>query len=418
LKLKLLFLFCTLIMASLPIQCTIPETEDVLPPIVTLIFPVTGDVVSGNIVVTVQASDDREIAGIWYTLDGEVLDRSSAARADFQLDLVPYTDGKNHVFQAGAVDNSGNNSVSGQVIVIISTSGDVVPPTVVIKNPITGQEIVDSTTVIANAEDDEYISEVAFYVNGDSVARDLSYPYEYIWSVSEFPIFTTQTIYARAFDGARNRSNSDNVTVTVVPSFDQVPPTANLLFPLTGQTLFGIVLVQVDASDDRGLDVVEFYIDGILRSSVDASTGNSPYSFSWDTRSLVPGSQHSLYFKAIDMAGNESVNAAVLFTIAGSFDSVPPAIVLLYPQEDDTLSGTVFVSVDVTDNVGIDRVEYYVDGGEIGTGQPTSVATTPPWNFEWDTRSWADGFEHTLYIKAIDTSENQSLLGPFSFTIL
>ena len=310
--LLLIFIFT---IALLPINCTVPESEDVLPPIVTLIFPVTGSVISGNIVVTVQASDDREITQIWYTLDGEIISRSSAARADFQLDLAPYADEQNHVFQAGAVDNSGNNSVSEQVIVLISETGDVVSPTVRLTNPLTGQEVVDTVVVIAEAEDDNYISEVAFYINGDSVARDLSYPYEYVWAVNEYPFNTSQTVFARAFDGARNRATSENVTITVAPSIDQVAPTARLLFPLADQILSGVVLVQVDANDDRQLDVVEFYIDGILRSRVDASAGNSPYSYSWDTTSLVSGSQHSLYFKAIDKAGNESVNEAVLFTI-------------------------------------------------------------------------------------------------------
>ena len=410
-----LLLFCVFIMALLPIHCTIPETDDILPPIVNLIFPVTGSVVSGYIVVTVQASDDREVSQIWYTLDGEILDRSSSSRADFQLDLTPYADEQDHVFQAGAVDNSGNNSVSDQAIVTISKTGDVVPPTVVITNPLTGQEIVDTTIVIADAQDDNYISEVAFFVNGDSVSRDLSYPYEYVWSVTDYPDFTEQTVYARAFDGARNRTNSDNVTITVFPSLDQVPPTARLIYPLAGQILYDVVLVQVDASDDRELDQVDFYIDGILESSVDASSGDSPYSYAWDTRLLAENSEHSLYFKAIDAAGNESDNDAILFTIGRSLDTEPPTLVLLYPQEGDTLTGTVTVSVDVTDNVAVDRIEYYVDGGVVGS--PNFVAWAHPWNFNWDTSDWADTFEHTLYIRAVDTSENESTLGPLTFTI-
>jgi hypothetical protein len=409
--------FLIIIVAILFSHCTIPEAEDITPPIANLIFPVTGAVLSENIVVTVQASDDRDISQIWYTLDGAVMERSSAARADFQLDLTPFADNRIHVFQAAAADGSGNNSVSEQVLVTISTTGDVILPTAVITNPLTGQEVVDSTTVIVDAQDDNYISEVAFFVNGDSVGRDLSYPYEYIWSVVDFPDFTNQTVFARAFDGARNRINSDNVTITVVPSIDQISPIARLLFPLSGQILYGVVLVQVDASDDRYLDRVEFYINGILESTVDASSGTSPYSYSWDTRTLAPTSQHSLFFKAIDAAGNESDNEAILFTIGGSLDTEPPNLVLLYPQEGDTLTGTVTVSVDVSDNVGVDRVEYYIDGGQAGSGLPNYVASSPPWSYDWDTNAWADGQQHTLYIRAVDTSENQNTVGPLNFVI-
>jgi hypothetical protein len=500
-------------MALLPIHCTIPEVEDATPPTVVLVFPVTGVVASGNIVVTVQASDNREISQIWYTLDGEIMDRSSAPRADFPLDLTPYADEKSHVFQAAAVDNSGNNAVSVQATVTISKTGDITPPTIVITNPITGQQVVDSTSVIADAQDDTYISEVAFFVNGDSVYSDISYPYEYIWFVTDFPNFTQQSVYAKAFDGARNRTSSTNVTISVVPVLDQVPPTvdirnplsgqqivdativvaaaednnaisevaffvngdsvfsdltdpyeyiwtlvdypdftqqtvyakafdnarnrtnspnvtitvvpsidqvlpvARLIFPLAGQILRDVVSVQVDASDDRELDKVEFYIDGKLVSTVNAIQGNSIYTYEWDTRPLVANSQHSLYFKAIDSAGNESVNNAILFTIGGSPDTTPPTLVLLFPQAGDTLTGTVTVSVDVSDNVGVDRVEYYVDGGVVGTGLPNRVETAFPWSYIWDTGDWADTFEHTLYIRAVDTSENQSTVGPIAFTI-
>jgi hypothetical protein len=190
-----------------------------------------------------------------------------------------------------------------------------------------------------------------------------------------------------------------------------------LLFPLDGQVLYDVVQVKVDASDDRQLDRVDFFIDGIFAYSADASTEISPYSYNWDTRPLAENSEHSLYFKAIDSAGNESDNDAILFTIGRSLDTEPPTLVLLYPQEGDTISGTVTVSVDVTDNVRVDRVEYYVDGGEVGTGLPNFVATSSPWNYDWDTSDWADTFEHTLYIRAVDTSENESTLGPLIFTI-
>jgi hypothetical protein len=417
LKNYLLHLFITVLFILTLNQCTIPESDDVLPPIVNLIFPVDGSVVSGNIVVTVQASDDRDVTRIWYTLDGELIEGSDSERADFQLNLEDYADEKEHVFQAGAVDNSGNNSVSPQAIVIISASGDVVPPSVVITNPLTGRQVVDTTIVIADALDDNYISEVAFFVNGDSVTRDLSYPYQFIWDVSDLPDFTEQTVYARAFDGARNRTNSENVTINVVPSIDLVPPTARLLYPLAGQLLYGVVLVQVDANDDRQLDQVEFYINGILRSTVDASVEESPFSFSWDTRPLAENSQHSLFFKAIDTAGNESDNEATLFTIGRSPDVIPPSLTLLYPQDGDTITATVIVSVDVSDNEGVNRVEYYVDGGQTGNGLPNHVATARPWRYVWDTTDWADRSQHTLYIKAFDNSDNERTFGPITLTI-
>ncbi len=133
-------------------------------------------------------------------------------------------------------------------------------------------------------------------------------------------------------------SNSTQIGVTVLPAIDQVPPVAQLIYPIVGQLLYGTILVQVDASDDRQLDIVEFYIDGILRSTVDADGKNSPYSYAWNTLSLAVNSQHSLYFKAIDAAGNESINPAVSFTI-GQDDTEPPTLTLLFPVGDESPIG-------------------------------------------------------------------------------
>ena len=81
-----------------------------------------------------------------------------------------------------------------------------------------------------------------------------------------------------------------------------------------------------------------------------------------------------------------------------SLDQISPTIVLLYPLEGSTLTGTVNVASDISDNVAVSRVEYFVDGGT--DGNPDYVAQSAPWNFEWNTAVWADTLTHTLYIKA------------------
>ena len=72
------------------------------------------------------------------------MEQSPSAREDFQLDLSQFPQDREYVFQAGSADKSGNNSVSDQAIVKISQISDFSPPTVVITNPLTGQEVVDS----------------------------------------------------------------------------------------------------------------------------------------------------------------------------------------------------------------------------------------------------------------------------------
>lgn len=414
----LIILVVSTLFMLLPIHCTLPEVADIDPPLVILVYPYSGTVLNGEVNITVEATDNRKLKKIWYTLDGILIesvsvDAVSAAKV-FILNVAPYADEQEHVIQGFAKDGEDNTGPSIQVLVTLSATGDVIPPVVEITNPAPGQSVADSVMIIADANDDRIVSEVAFFIDGDSISSDFSYPFEYNWNLEGVGVYTDHTIFARAFDGSGNFSNSTQIGVTVVPAIDQVPPVAQLIYPLVGQLLYGTILVQVDASDDRQLDKVEFYIDGILRSTVDADDQDSPYSYAWNTLSLAVNSQHSLYFKAIDAAGNESINPAVSFTI-GQDDTEPPTLTLLFPVGTNPLSGTVTVNVDVSDNVGVSRVEYYVDGGT--NGAPNFVASAAPWSYSWNTAPWADGLSHTLYIKAIDPSGNSATVGPISYVI-
>jgi hypothetical protein len=514
LKFKLITIPVLLLFALLPIFCTLPDIADVDPPIVSLVYPYAGSILNGDVNVSVQATDNRKVKRLWYAVDGLVVEAVDADAAGaskvFELDVTPWADENSHAIQAFARDETGNTGSSLQILVIISKTGDIVPPVVSVTNPSAGQTVTDSVKIVADASDDRIVSEVVFYIDGDSTASVYAYPYEYMWRVDTLEANSLHSIYARAFDGARNftnsvaltvtvaasrdlvppvvsllspfagqsiagsikviadatddrrvsevaflidgdsvatdrsapyeynwsvasletnsthtvlarayddqrnRANSTQVNVTVVPAIDQVPPVARLIYPLAGQTLVGIVQVQVDAYDETSLDRVDFYVDGVFRTTVVAAGVDPPYTFSWDTRSLAPNSQHSLYFKAVDAAGNPSTNDAVLFTI-GAEDTQPPALALLYPVAGDTLTGTINVTVDVTDNVAVQKVEYYVDGGAAGV--PNFTANDAPWSYNWNTASWATNSNHTLYIKAFDSAGNTSVQGPVTFFI-
>ena len=412
-KSRLLSLIFSIVIVFSQINCTIPEIEDITPPVVTILYPYTGSVLSGSTIISVQATDNRDIAETWYSLDGVIMDRSGGAVHVFNLDLDEFADEQQHVIQASARDDKDNIGTSPQINIIISKTGDITAPTVQITNPQTGQEVAHSVNVVADAQDDRIVTEVAFFINGDSVYSDFLYPYEYHWGVDTLELFSQPSVLAKAFDAAGNFASSPIIAIRVVPAPDQIPPIARLVFPLLGQILYGTIVVQVDAYDESDLDRVEFYIDGFLKKSAHAPSDSALFTYIWDTSPLAEDSRHSIYFKAIDAAGNQSTNEAVSFTI-GRFDQEPPILALLYPSEGDTLTGTVNVSVDVSDNVGVDRVEYYVDGGI--SGNPSYIASNPPWNYQWNTAPLA-GRAHLLYIKAIDTSGNFSSVGPITLVI-
>lgn len=92
---------------------------------------------------------------------------------------------------------------------------------------------------------------------------------------------------------------------------DITPPTTAITAPLAGATVSGTTSVTASASDNVGVTKVEFYLDGVLKST----DTTSPYAWSWDTTTATNGS-HSLTSKAYDAALNVGTSAAVGVTVS------------------------------------------------------------------------------------------------------
>ncbi len=389
----------------LQLQCTLPEPDDITPPVVAVIFPYNGSVLSGTSKILVEATDDEDVSKVWIYLDDSLVASNNSRSGSFDIDVTDYTDDQTHIIQAGALDESGNRGYSAQILVTISDSPDNVPPTVAIVNPQGGQQVQDTVTVLASADDDRIVKEVAFFVNGDSVFSDNLYPYKYDWITTGLADSTSHTIVAKAFDQSGNWSYSAPITVTVFPRGDRTSPVVTLLFPNAGSVLSGIVNVIVDATDNIAVTRMEFYVDGIL---VDTDI-NSPWGFPWETDSLTVGS-HTLYIKAYDAAGNAGISDNIIFNIANNPDIIAPTISLLYPNVGSQLTGIVDVVVDAFDNVGVTLMEFYVDGNL------TTTDNGFPWGFSWDTSTLSSG-DHLLFIKAFDAAGNESNSGNLLFVI-
>lgn len=79
------------------------------------------------------------------------------------------------------------------------------------------------------------------------------------------------------------------------------PPFVNLTNPAENSVVSGYVNINVDASDDNGIDHVDLYLDGVLLG-FDAS---SPYEWLWNTTSATEGN-HILSVTAVDTIGQSS----------------------------------------------------------------------------------------------------------------
>ncbi|MCZ6800269.1 MAG: Ig-like domain-containing protein, partial [Nitrospirae bacterium] len=115
-----------------------------------------------------------------------------------------------------------------------------------------------------------------------------------------------------AYDAAGNASQPGHAAATTPAAPDTTPPSVTLTNPGTGTTVSGLVTLTATATDNVGVVGVQFQING---SSLGSEDTIPPYSQSWDTSGLSPGS-YSLTAQAHDAAGNAFLSPPITVTIA------------------------------------------------------------------------------------------------------
>ena len=156
---------------------------------------------------------------------------------------------------------------------------------------------------------------------------------------------------------------------------DVTPPTVSLTAPAAG-TVSGTVTLTANASDDVGVSGVQFLVNGGEFGAEDTS---GPYSLTVVTTTADNGT-HTLSARARDAAGNVTTSAPVTVTVAnGVVDVTPPTVSLTAPA-GGTVSGTVTLTANASDNVGVSGVQFLVDGGALGAED-----TTSPYSTSWNT---------------------------------
>jgi hypothetical protein len=95
---------------------------------------------------------------------------------------------------------------------------------------------------------------------------------------------------------------------------------------------------------------------------------------------------------------------------SGPPDTTPPTTSITSPANNATVSGTINVTASASDNVGVVKVEFYIDS------VLKSTSTTSPYTFSWNTTTVANG-SHTIFSKAYDAANNVGTSATVTVTV-
>lgn len=164
------------------------------------------------------------------------------------------------------------------------------PPMVQVVQPSEGAVITGMIDITAEATDDDMVTQVEFYVNGISIGIDEiaeGAQFSVTWdstSLADGPA----SIVARATDNGDPALTTDSDPVSIeVDNIDGLP-SVTIRLPVAGSTVSGNVTITADAFDDRGVQQVEFFVEG-SSIGVDEVGEGDEYSIVWDSSGIEYG---------------------------------------------------------------------------------------------------------------------------------
>ncbi|HLP57237.1 MAG TPA: Ig-like domain-containing protein, partial [Candidatus Deferrimicrobium sp.] len=295
------------------LQVTAPTDN---PPTVSIQSPVNGAIVYGTVPIQVVATDDHGVSKVEIYIDGVFSTSLISSPYIYQWNTVGMLNG-NHTIIAKVYDtiNQTNEvqisvSVSNSIMGVTPadnflTSGFVGGPfspssySYTLSNP--GPNTIQWT--LSNTKNWLTLSSSSgALAAGESVIVSVTVNQNANLLVAG--IYTDTLTFINATNGNGNTSR----LVTLQVNTDN-PPTLSIQSPAANAVLSGTVNIQVQATDDRGVNKVEIYIDKVLAGTLTAV----PYTYSWNTTTVTNGA-HTIKAIAYDTL-NQTREAQIAVTV-------------------------------------------------------------------------------------------------------
>ena len=417
-------------------------TVDNAAPSVAITAPAAGATVGGTVTVAANASDNLAVAGVQFKVDGANLGaEDTAAPYSVPWNTTTASDGS-HTLTAVVRDTAGNTTTSAAVTVTVSN--DTAGPTVAITAPASGATVSGTTTVSATASDNGGVAGVQFRLDGVNLgAEDTAAPYAVSWNTTTVAD-GSHTLTAVARDTAGNTTTSAAVTVTVSnvtqtivrvedtsssiayagewalgntarawsggtaalatsgPTAAGDPTRATLTFTGTAVRWIGLQGPQTG--------IARVLLDGALVATVDTY---APIETIDAVLYSVTGLASTTHTLAIESTGTRNAASSDIFIVVDAFDvttssggggsdTTAPTVAITTPANGATVSGTIPIAANASDNVGVAGVQFKLNGANLGAED-----TASPYSIGWDTTTVADG-SYTVSAVARDAAGNVS----------
>jgi len=175
---------------------------------------------------------------------------------------------------------------------------------------------------------------------------------------------------------------------------DDNPPVLEIISPDEDETVEGIIVLEVEATDDNQISDVEYRVNQENWRKMYYNEGDS-YIASWNTQGANAGNgDHQITFRASDLTPNWA-QKSVNITVFNEEDITYPYLEIIRPEEE-FYNSRINIEIEASDPDGLSSVQYRIDNGSwrtLDTGNSNIFTST------WT--PFGDGW-HWLDVKAED----------------
>jgi len=191
-------------------------------------------------------------------------------------------------------------------------------------------------------------------------------------------------------------------------------PSVTVFSPNGGEVLAGEITIVWSAVDDvtmnlNGTILLQYSPNNGSNWSQIASQLNNTGLYVWNTTVVPDGDQYLIRVSATDESNNTGSDTSNGTFSIDNFDTVPPQVLVIYPNGGEGLVGDITVLWSASDDVTLDLngsilIEYSPDNGNnwsvIASGQNNTGS------YLWDTTVVPDGTGYLIRVSATDDSLN------------
>jgi len=211
-------------------------------------------------------------------------------------------------------------------------------------------------------------------------------------------------ITATLNDTAPTNDRWNFAAIEIVPSVnDTAAPSAPANLAADAVSPTRVNLSWSASTDNVGVTGYRIYRGGTQLASASAT--------SYADTTAVAGTSYSYTVRAHDASGNVSGDSNQVTVLTPAPDAQAPTVSLTAPSSGTRFTGTVPVTADAGDNVGVAGVQFLLNGNPLG-----SEDTSAPWATNWNTTSHTRG-TYTLTARARDAAGNTTISAPVTVTV-